>query len=1076
MQPDQIRVSGSATGAIKVRLIGSLRVEADGAAILRIPAGRATRLLGLLATKAGRFVASDQIIEELWPGGPPAKAEKDIASLISRLRRVLGRHRIEGGRSGYRMVLSGGDGTDLQDVEQLVRRAEARLAARSLGPCIVTARQALTLLDAGSVLEDELYAPWAEEPRRIGERLARAARRCLWAASLEFDDPASAMAAARAAAEADPLDEEAHRALMIASYNVGDRVGASLAYQQLAKTLADELGVSPSRETQALLGAIIRGDDLTIPQWSEAARPAAALPSGELVGREGELAALVSAWSRVNEGKCRFVFVVGRAGSGKSRLVTELARNVEEGGGLQLRARCHEAERSVFLQPVLEAIRGFAERQNPDLIRALAGNWAGKLVDLLPGLSAVLGEPDYRPAAPEIDHRRALEAVTEFLARLSERQPVLLLLEDLQHAGTSSLEALRFIAGRLTGERLLVVVTIRPEEGDEAMETLEPLGDQIHLGPFSEADVRELAEMAGVPAVGPSVFERTGGDVLFAVEAIRLAVDSGGTSAALAIDGSLRDVALERVRRAGGDVEEFLRVAVILGRSFDLDLIAQVQGVGAEQAARLAERALHAGLLMSKQSRLEFANGVIQEVLYETTPAAVRVSRHRRVADLVGDHPEFAAMHLEAIADWRKACEAWVAAANEAEHAFSNRDAERLFSSALASAEQTGDDRMIARVLLRRGQVREELADYLGASGDHQRALDLARTTGDGELEALALERLGWTAYYARDAESAQELAAQASTLAEEAAAAPAAFPSALVLVGRIRHWNGDLLGAANAYEVALSADAGPRTVASALSCLGALLEHGDRFEQARDTLRRALTECERAGAFRPLLRTLFFAGLARANLGDFAGALRALERKKALLERYDVHFYRARTNTTLSWVWRELGELGRAHELAEEALEQSRRVDGASLQVEQELHALLALAECCLMAGDEPAAASHISEAQPLLRTWMPFRWRAELRLLEVASRLEPDGAEIVLELARQRGSKKYEALALARLGRRREAAIVAAPTGSPLLLAEVAPEGAARLGLETIAAALPRTLRSTFVSQGRLTGPLRR
>lgn len=108
-------------------------------------------------------------------------------------------------------------------------------------------------------------------------------------------------------------------------------------------------------------------------------------------------------------------------------------------------------------------------------------------------------------------------------------------------------------------------------------------------------------------------FELTGGDVLFAVEAIRLAVDSGGTNSALGIVGSLRDVAVERVRRAGGEVEEFLRVAVVIGRSFDLDLIARVQGIGPEQAARRAERALHAGLLMSKRSRLEFANSVIQE-------------------------------------------------------------------------------------------------------------------------------------------------------------------------------------------------------------------------------------------------------------------------------------------------------------------------------------------------------------------------------------------------------------------------------------------------------------------------------
>jgi hypothetical protein len=235
------------------------------------------------------------------------------------------------------------------------------------------------------------------------------------------------------------------------------------------------------------------------------------------------------------------------------------------------------------------------------------------------------------------------------------------------------------------------------------------------------------------------------------------------------------------------------------------------------------------------------------------------------------------------------------------------------------------------------------------------------------------------------------------------------------------------------------------------------------------------MTKCQETGSFRALLRTLFFAGLARANLGDMVGALRVLERKLALLDRYDVRFYRARTNTTLSWVWRELGDLGRAEALALTAIEQSREVSSGSLQTEQELHALLAAAECRMLAGDPAAAAVHGAEAEALLRTWMPFRWRAELRLIEVASRLEPGRAEQLLDLARQRGSTKYEALALGRLGRSPEAAAVAERTGSTLLLAEVAPAPQARAALRQIAASLPRDMRSRFVMHGRLTAPLR-
>jgi ATP/maltotriose-dependent transcriptional regulator MalT len=323
--------------------------------------------------------------------------------------------------------------------------------------------------------------------------------------------------------------------------------------------------------------------------------------------------------------------------------------------------------------------------------------------------------------------------------------------------------------------------------------------------------------------------------------------------------------------------------------------------------------------------------------------------------------------------------------------------------------------------------------------------------------------------------ETAVDLAAQATALAEAAAAAPGARPSALVLVGRVRHWAGDMTAAAAAYDEALGDGAEPATVASALSCLGALLEHGDRFDEARDVLARAMAQCQETGSFRALLRTLFFAGLARANLGDLIGALRVLERKRALLDRYDVRFYRARTATTLSWVWRELGDLGRAEELALTAIEQAREVTGGSLQTEQELHALLAAAECRLVRGDPAGASARLAEAEPLLDGWMPFRWRADLRLIEVASRLEPARAEQLLDLARQRGSAKYEALALGRLGRPEEAAGAAGRTGSTLLLAEVAPAAQARAALAAIAASLPREMRSRFVMHGRLTGPLR-
>src|SRR4029453_5657205 len=112
--------------------------------------------------------------------------------------------------------------------------------------------------------------------------------------------------------------------------------------------------------------------------------------------------------------------------------------------------------------------------------------------------------------------------------------------------------------------------------------------------------------------------------------------------------------------------------------------------------------------------------------------------------------------------------------------------------------------------------------------------------------------------------------------------------------------------------------------------------------------------------------------GLAKANLGDLGGALRTLGRMQRLLVEYDLAYYRAGVDSTLAWVWRELGELSRARDLAERALEEARSGSGV-LELEQTLHALLGVADCCLLDGDQARAATLAEAAVPLLDRRLP-------------------------------------------------------------------------------------------------------
>lgn len=97
-------------------------------------------------------------------------------------------------------------------------------------------------------------------------------------------------------------------------------------------------------------------------------------------------------------------------------------------------------------------------------------------------------------------------------------------------------------------------------------------------------------------------------------------------------------------------------------------------------------------------------------------------------------------------------------------------------------------------------------------------------------------------------------------------------------------------------------------------------------------------------------------------------------------------------------------------------------------------------------------------------------YAWRFELRQRELWSRIDPDQAESLLVLARQRRSAKYEALALSALGRRDEALAVARPTGSDWLVARIGPVELGHPAVVRMSERLPEDLRSRFLTLGPL------
>jgi tetratricopeptide (TPR) repeat protein len=139
----------------------------------------------------------------------------------------------------------------------------------------------------------------------------------------------------------------------------------------------------------------------------------------------------------------------------------------------------------------------------------------------------------------------------------------------------------------------------------------------------------------------------------------------------------------------------------------------------------------------------EFANDLLQEVVYDALPPPIRRVHHRLAADQLVDHPEAMARHAEAIDDWSRAGRGWLLAGEEAMTRGATADTAVLLDRAAAAARRATDDELLSRVLLSRARMREALTDFTLALSDIDDALRLARAAGNKRMEMLALRARG---------------------------------------------------------------------------------------------------------------------------------------------------------------------------------------------------------------------------------------------------------------------------------------------------------------------------------------------
>ena len=367
----------------------------------------------------------------------------------------------------------------------------------------------------------------------------------------------------------------------------------------------------------------------------------------EFVGREIELELLKGAVDAALGGRGRLMMVVGEPGIGKTRITEEAGVYAELRGAHKLVGRCYETEAALPYIPFVEAIRSYVAQSSEEKLRVQLGEIAADVAKIVPEILDRLPDVPPSPQVPQEQERyRLFEAVTNFLSRVAEDQPLLMILDDLHWADKPSLLLLQHLARRLKGNRLVIFGTYRDVDLDRrhplseilAQLRREHLYERVLLRGLTSEDVTAMLESTAqheLDAAGTvfadALHRQTEGNPFFIEETVRHLVQTGAiyyregrwssdrTLDALGIPEGIREVIGRRLSRLSEDCNRILSAASVLGREFDFGLLSSMTGIDEEGLLGAIEEALENQLIVEAGSgrTYAFTHALVRETLYD---------------------------------------------------------------------------------------------------------------------------------------------------------------------------------------------------------------------------------------------------------------------------------------------------------------------------------------------------------------------------------------------------------------------------------------------------------------------------